>query len=646
MPQDLNHPLMPVVKAWQEKIRQAADVKRRRFGRDAEEGMLFFAGPYDWLYDGRKGARHFFPPDGADLPTPTFKMTLNKTAELVQLFGPSLYHRNPVRQVNPRVFPSLPPDAFAQLAGGDLQVAQLLFQQARVATESGRALDEARAKILACYLNYTPDALDLKRHSRMAIDEALIKGMGCLWTEVYKPPGAVHKLVGSFFESVDNLQIDPDATSLDDAKWIARRCVHPVWEVEQRFGLPAGTLRGNYESVNMTAATDTDPLGDYYRKVGQTNDLLVYWTVYSKMGVGGRLRGVAEYLRPVLDQFGDFVKIVVCDTCNYPLNVPPWVMDAPDGGAAARAALEWETPFWADDGWPFTPIYFHTIPRDPWPLSHLAPGMGELKFLNWLWSFVASKIAITSRDFMACPKSLADEVKAVITGGKDLTLIELEHDVLAGKTIEQVVQFLNHPAFNGDIWRVATAVADQFDRRVGLTDLMYGQSARQYRSAEEANVKQSAMNVRPDDMANKVEDAMGALAKAEALAARWHLTPDDVRPVLGPVGGWYWGQFLYTSDPGEIVHSLEYRIEAGSAKKPNRDRDALQTDQMMQTVFPALVQVCTAVGDMEPVNNLLRAWGKPREIDVDRQGILFPTPPPPQAATPGQSAAPPPGAAA
>jgi hypothetical protein len=638
---ETDHPLMPVVKAWQEKIRQAAELKSKRFGKDAEEGMLFLAGPYDWLYDGKKGARHFFPPDGADLPTPTFKMTLNKAAELVQLFGPSLYHRNPVRQVNPRKFVSLPPDAFAQVAGGDPMAAQALFGQAQVATETGRALDEARAEVLSAYLNYTPDALDLKTESRWAIDEALVKGMGTLWTEVYRPAGAGHKLVGSFFDSVDNLQIDPDATSLRDAKWVARRCVHPVWEVERLYGLPAGTLRGNHESVNQTATADANPLGDYYRKTGQTNDLLVYWKVYSKMGAGGRLKGVADHVRGPLDAFGDFCKVVVCDTCNYPLNVPPWVIDAPDDGAAARQALEWETPFYADDAWPFTPIYFHSLPRDPWPLSHLAPGMGELKFLNWLWSFVASKIAITSRDFIACKKSLADEVKSTITGGKDLALIELEHE---HGTITDVVNFLQHPNFNGDIWKVAEAVADQFDRRVGLTELMYGQSARQYRSAEEATVKQSAMNVRPDDMANKVEDAMGSLAKAEALAARWHLTPADVSPVLGPVGGWYWGQFLYTADPGEIVHGLEYRIEAGSAKKPNRERDADNMNQMMQLVFPALQQACMAVGNFEPLNNALRAWGKPQEIDVDRLGILFPQPPPPQAAPP--AAAPPPGAAA
>ncbi|HET6574488.1 MAG TPA: hypothetical protein VFG68_12850, partial [Fimbriiglobus sp.] len=279
---DHDHPLSPVVSAWREKIRQALDVKRRRFGKDAEDGMAFFAGPYNWLYDGSKPARHFFPPDGADMPQPAFKMTLNKTAELVQLFGPALYHRNPIRQVNPRKFPQLTPDALAAVpaAGGNPAVAQLLWQQADVVTERGRAVDEGRASVLSYYLNYTPDALDLKTESRWAIDEALIKGLGCLWTEPYRPAGAPYRLIGSFFDSVDNLIIDPDASSLRDATWIARRCCHPVWQVERDYGLPTGTLRGSLESLNQTAAIDADPTGDYFRKQGKTNDLVVYWKIY------------------------------------------------------------------------------------------------------------------------------------------------------------------------------------------------------------------------------------------------------------------------------------------------------------------------------------------------------------------------------
>lgn len=630
-----DHPLAPVVAQWREKIRQACDVKRRRFGKDAEDGMAFFAGPYNWLYDGSKPARHFFPPDGADLPQPTFKMSLNKTAELVQLFGPALYHRNPIRQVNPRKFVELPPDAFAAVpaVGQNPLVAQLLYEQATIATQKGRAVDDARAAVLSPYLNYTPDALDLKTESRWAIDEAIIKGMGLLYPEVYQPPGAPYRLVGSFFDSVDNLVIDPDATSLRDAKWVARRCVHPVWEVEREYRLPPGSIRGNLESFSQTAEVNTNEYGDYFRKQGQTSDLLVYWKVYSKMGLGGRLKGVPQHLKPTLDSFGDFVKIVVCDECPFPLNTSPAVV----GTEAISRAVQWETPYWADDGWPFVPVSFHSVPGDPWPLSHLSPGMGELKFLNWLYSFIASKIAVTSRDFIAYKESLHEEVLSAVKDGKDLTFIKLS---LEHGRIDEIIQFLQHPEFNKDIWLVAEAVAEQFDRRTGLTELMYGQSARQMRSAEEANVKSAAMNVRPDDMANKVEDAMGALARAEALCARWHLTSADVRPVLGGVGAWYWDQFVHTADPSEIVHSLEYRIEAGSARKPNKARDSENMRDAMQNLFPPLMQLA-AQGVTGPVNALITDWAK--SIDLDASRYLIPALPLPMPAptepAPGEGAA-------
>lgn len=652
-----DHPLRPVAAAWLEKIRQAVEVKARRFGKEAEEGMLFFSGPYDWLYDGARKHRHFVPPEGADFPRPSFQMTLNKASELVQLFGPSLYHRNPVRQVNPRKWPMLAPDAFLAVAAREMKQqeqqlgppldpmmaqqqaqmqAQFLYQQALTATEQGRAIDQARSEILSSYQNYTPHALDLKTESRWAIDEALIKGMGLLYSETYTPPGAKFKLAGSFYDSVDNLVIDPDATSLRDAKWVARRCCHPVWEVERKYGLPPGSLKGNRESVAQASEMNTDPTGDYFRKQGRSNDLITYWKVYSKMGLGGRLKGnpdaggVLETMRPALDTFGDYCFVAVADGVPYPLNVPPAALSLDP--EQARPLVQWESPLWADDGWPFTPIYFHTIPGDPWPQSHLAPGMGELKCLNWIYSFIASKIAVTARDFIALRKGLAEEMKTQIESGRDLTILEIEQDHPGA--IQDLIAFLQHPQFNKDIWLVAQAIGDQFDRRVGLTELMYGESSRQMRSAEEAQVKSSQTSVRPDDMANKVEDAMSAVARAEAIVARWHLKAADVAPVLGPVGAWYWGQFIESADVGEIVHGLEYRIEAGSAKRPNRQAEADNMAQVIQTVFQPLVQIGQMTGDFSAANSILREWGKTMDMDFERLGIFFPNVPMPAPAAP------------
>src|SRR5262249_36622282 len=158
-----------------------------------------------------------------------------------------------------------------------------------------------------------------------------------------------------------------------------------------------------------------------------------------------------------LDVFGDFVYLVVADNVPFPLNLPPEVCRClgQDDPAVAQAALQqagprlqWPTPFWADDGWPFVELDFHPVPREAWPMSHIKPGLGELKFLNWAYSFLAGKIKNACRDFIAVAKSAGEELKENIRVGRDYTILEVEaiHD-----SIDKVVKRHQHPPFHPDI---------------------------------------------------------------------------------------------------------------------------------------------------------------------------------------------------
>lgn len=625
----MGDPLRPVVGQWVALIERAREQKKREFQDDADEAMSFFDGPYDWLYSGaRKGGGGLSVGDDDELPAPAFRMTVNKVAEMVQLFGPALYHRNPVRKVNPRKPVDLGP----------------LFGPPSPQDQAAAAADQARAALLEAYLNHTPNALDLKAESRWAIEEAIVKGLGCLWTEVYTPVGGGGRMTGSFFDTCDNLFMDPDAEVLRDCKWVARRCCHPVWQVEREYGLPEGSLRaGQLESHTQQAAVGAaGPAGDYRRKQGRTSDLVVYWKVYSKMGLGGRIVGIPDDVKRRLDPLvGDYVYLVVADGVPHPLNLPPPLSDALAGEdpAAAQAALpearrrlQWPTPFWADDAWPVELISFLGKARKLWPISLVKPGMGELKFLNWAFSFLAGKVRTATRDFIAVMKSAGSELKDRIQHGADYTIVEVEQ--IHG-SIDAVVKFLQHPGFNPEIYRVIEGVTENFERRTGLTELMYGMSARQMRSAQEASVKSDAISVRPDDMADRVENAMSAIARKEALAARWHLTGADVAGVVGPTGAAAWDQLLTVTDPALVLHSLEYRVEAGSARKPNQALDAENFRDAMQNLTPMLWTYAQATGDVGPVNRMLAGWA--RTVGMDPSAVLLPAPmpPPPPAPAPG-----------
>jgi len=613
--------LRAVASSWKTKIEKARSHKRRVFGDAAREAYEFYSGPRNWsdLMRGTRDAVNGVDEGGDGFPDPTFKISVNKTFEFVSIFGPALYYENPVRTVKPRPPIDVPMEFFP-----DPMMFQSLVQQ-----EQMQALvDSFRSKLIGGYLNWTPQN-GLSQESRDAIDEALITGAGCVWTELYEPPGSNMKVVRSIYDSVENLQIDPDAPSLDGAKWIAQRCIEPTWEVEKTYGLRLGSLKGNVESQESQADNDARADGGYDRRRGLTNDLIIYYKIYSKMGLGGRLQGANKDFRPALEMFGDYCLIVVTESCPFPLNLPPDVTNDPSFGSDPElvfARTAWPTPFWGADLWPVAVLAFHKVHQCAWPMPHLKAGIGELRFLNWVMSFLAGKLHTSCRDLIALRKSLADEVKETVLHGKDLELIELEAD---HGTISELVQVLQMPSVNGDIWKMIEAVERNFDKRVGLTELMYGgEGQTQIRSAEEADLRGQGMNVRPQDMAKQVEAWQADIAVREAIASRYHLGPDDIRPILGPLAAACWMQYVASRDVQVICHQLEYHIEAGSTQRPNKSAEVRQMNDAMQVLLTPLMTYMQQTGDSQPLNNLLADYAKSRDLDAARYQLRAAMPPP------------------
>lgn len=621
----------PVLKAvcahWQTKLQHARAHKKKVFQDDADECASFYNGPRNWdeLMGGHVGMTSM-----EILPDPTFKMRVNKAFELVTLFGPSLYYQNPVRTVTPRT-PMEPPAQFFP----DPYTAQAILSQQMQDTET----DTLRGMVLEKYLNWLPVENNLEGESRLGIEQGLVIGRGCMWTELHTPPGTSFRVVQSCFDTTDNLLIDPDAVCPWDATWIARRCVHPTWQVERDYGLAPGTLKGDLESQSIQAAITQDPDSQWERKRGMTNDLLTYWKIYSKMGIGGRLSGINKRFRGALEMFGDYTYLVIAKDVPFPLNLPTAVQrQAQEDPQAAKQVLDrvaWPTPFWAHGGWPVALLDFHVVPDCPWPFSHLRAGLGELKFLNWAYSFLAGKMRNTCRDFIAVKKEAGEEILSTILEGRDLTILQLEAD---HKSIQELVSFLQHPEVNGDIWKVISAMEANFDKRVGLNELMYGDGGEtQMRSAQEASIRNQNAGVRPDDMAKQVEAWMSAVAVNEAMCARYHLTGKDVFPVLGTLGASLWDQFVASQDLNDITRQLDYRIEAGSMKKPNKDTELANMNEGMQTLLPVFQAYGQVTGDMTPLNNLIADWAKARDINPARYQMQSMAPPAPVGpAAPGQ----------
>jgi len=252
-------------------------------------------------------------------------------------------------------------------------------------------------------------------------------------------------------------------------------------------------------------------------------------------------------------------------------------------------------------------------------------------------SFLATRIMVSCKTMIGVAKAAGDDIKDQILRHEEsgFSLIELSETL--GRSVDEIVSVFQLPPVSGEIWQVLQAVSEQFDKRVGLTELVYGMTRNQFRSAAEAQVKSEQISVRPDDMANALEDSMSELARKEAMAARWLLQGADVQHVLGPLGASAWEQGIQQLRLHEVAREFEYRIEAGSARKPNKASKVEQMQMALQTLGPVL-QGLMQQGIVDPWNALITDWAK--SLDIDPTNYLVPPPPPAPPQQPAPAAPP------
>ena len=624
-----SNPLRQLVRTWTKKF-EAAIKYKKPFADDAKEAAMFFDGDHNWMWKdayarGEKGYNSSIAP-------PAFRMQVNKVFELIEIFGAVIYHRNPVRTVTLYKQPDLPPDAY----GLPADMAMLTPEQTQLmgvaqADAEARTSRETARQLLESYLNYTPNELDLKRQAKKFVNEGLMKGMGVLWPELIEIEGPEPiRMVGSYYDSVDNLLIDPDFDNMDDMLWCARRCVRPLEEVALEYQIPEDDLARHLDG-NTEIKADNEPRNTK-KKSGQTQRLVTYYKVWSKCGAGDRFKDAPKESRGVFDSIGKYCYLVICEGVDYPLNLPPSVMQeeiAPQSGVPQSLMLRmsWPVPYYIDPGgWPFVPLAFHPKPGYAWPISHIKPAVAELRMLNWGMSFLASRIATSCETIIAVQKAADQEFKDQLLAPSEGGFKIIELAELLGRRVEDVISTFQLPQVTKDLWDILTAVADQFAQRTGLTELAYGYTRNQFRSAAEATIKQENVSVRPDNMANDLEDAMSTLARREALAARWLLEPKDVAPVLGPMGAIAWEQHVAKRDLVSLTRDFLFRVEAGSARKPNKASRVEQMTLAIQTLGPILAPLASG-GVVEPFNALMRDWAM--SLDIDATPYLIPAPPPP-----------------
>lgn len=594
----------------------------------------FYRGAIDFMWSERFQAKYF----GGRM-TPRFKVNLNKMFDMVALYGPSLVWDQVTRQN--RVEKEF--EYGAEVFGDpNLPLTQMLFEQDQQRRQQQAMVDHYQVQAFDSWLNYTPAEMPfggMKLHSERCVVDGLISGRGVLRPSDYKMPGSGRKLTGCFWERSEDVLIDPDATSINNAKYIILRCVEPRWELEKRRGYNPGDLKKAAGTESLNSRIDArrelyTRRGDHQE--GQTYDQIVYYKIWSKMGVGARLtgagstrfrEGISDYLDKVV---GDFAYLEVAEGIPHPLNAnPAKIMHASDEEVARM--FRWPIPFWIDNKWPLALLDFYHRDDMPYPIPPMSAALGPLIYMNIAMSNLANRVWSSSRDFIAIVESAWDTVSKYFKKGDDLALIKVPQ-IFAGD-MEQIVKFLKQPPVSADQYQMLDRMSQEFITASGLSPVMYGTAGgAQTRSAKAEENREVAAGIRPQYMAKKVDDHQAEAAEMERQAAYFTLEAADVADRVPPH---IWQRFvLDEGTPERIVRKMRCTVDATSGRRPNRSRDAENWKNLLPAVLPEVGKHADMTGDTGPVNRVFEMLGESIEQDMSgvKMGPRVPQPPPPEVA--------------
>lgn len=622
-----------LVEVWKKAIK-AAMKDKEPFSKTADICTQFYTGSTDAMWSSNGMRSKYFK----SLPSPKFQITIAKGFELASIVGPSLVWRNPQRQISGYNTLDIPPEIFPVLQGiaPDDPMGQQIAMQFMQEQQQEQMIAQAQRGLMEAVLNYTvreQPGGGLKTESQLATYDALIKGRGCVRTDAYTPPDSDRTLVGSFYFDVNDLFVDPECTRANwtNAKWIAIRHVEPHWKVEKRFGWAKDSLKGKAGAISKTGASmgQKEPRDQLFHKDGTVNDLVVWFEIFSKCGVGTRFQGAGsqEWHDAFEQSVGDYAYLCVAEGVNEFLNFKDSAFEQATLDEVAMA-LDWPIPFYKDDRWPVAPLDFWHNTGSAWPLATLGMGLGELIFLNVFISSLCDRVYRDGLTKMAVMQELCEDATS--------KLLSLEHEVLemngnVGKNINELVSYLQRPNLNFDVFRMLDQVSNMFDKRVGLTEMMYGFHAggKVSRTAADANIRGEAVSVRPEHMAQQVEDWQTEIANLERIAAGYSIKGSSIEPLVGRHAAQLWDALITESDPEVYMRQMRSRVEANSMRRPNKAKDNQNIQSMAGYMLPMLQWYAGQTGNTDPLNAYIQTMGK--AMDQDMESVAMPpiTPPEP-----------------
>jgi hypothetical protein len=337
-----------------------------------------------------------------------------------------------------------------------------------------------------------------------------------------------------------DVYIDPDATRLKDARWVAQRIYMPLSEAKNKEGWSAAARKRLKGTAMSDAKKDYDLMFTGEER-GRDATFAIIWEYYDM--VNGKM-------------------CVFAEGCDMFLAAPE----------------DFPYPF----GHPFVFAMNYIVPEKLYPIGDLEailPLQMELAFTR---TQMVNDRKRFRRMYMYKPEMLGPDGLAALLSSDDNAMIPIDTDGTFGDALAPIATTPLPPEF----YNQTAMILDDINMVSGVTEYQRGQVAEVRRTATEAAMIQDMSNARSSDKLAIIEKMISDIAQRCVQLAQEFLTTDQVAKVTGPNGAVEW--MPYTRE--EVRGEFDFHVEAGSTQPMNdtfRRQSAMQLLDVMAPFISA-----------------------------------------------------------
>lgn len=331
--------------------------------------------------------------------------------------------------------------------------------------------------------------------------------------------------------------VDPEATSLDDAKWIAQRIIRSLEEVKADQRYKSSTRR----NISADSALSADWMTETQRKKLDTDfERVTVWEFYDL---------IDETISVFTEGSDDFL----IDPREMPYAF----------------------------GHPYEFIANYEVPDEFYPIGDLEMVEAPQQELNKTRSQMMNHRKKYGRKYLYRASALGPDGRQGLESNEDNIAIEVIDDNLP---LQDILMPVPITPMSGDLYQYSQIIESDMDKVSGVNEYARGATPEVRRTATEAAMIQDASNARSADKLALIELAIGKIARKVLMLAQQYMTGQQVARVVGAEGQQFWFDYEVEDIEGEY----DFNVEGGSTQPQNDTFRRQQAVAMMNSLSPLI----------------------------------------------------------